>query len=66
MTDCWPFGRLRPLSYGAIIADPPWEQALWSPKGERKAPQAHYGCMSLDAIKALPVGHLARGDCLLA
>ena len=61
----WPFADLRPLSYGAILADPRWAFELRSEKGEEKAPQAHYGCMDLDAIKALPVSHLAGGDCLL-
>jgi len=26
----WPFATLRPLSYGAIIADPPWSFDNWS------------------------------------
>jgi len=61
----WPFAPLRPLSYGAILADPPWAYELRSAAGESKAPQAQYACMDIDAIKALPVSHLARGDCLL-
>ena len=61
----WPFGTLTPLKYRAILADPPWLYRLRSKKGEAKAPQAHYGCMDLDAIQALPVGHLAAPDCIL-
>ena len=61
----WPFATLLPLSYGAILADPPWLFDLRSAAGEGKSPQAHYACMDLDAIKALPVGHLAAGNCLL-
>lgn len=61
----WPFADLRPLSYGAILADPPWQFDLRSVAGEEKSPQAQYDCMDLAAIKALPVSHLARGDCLL-
>lgn len=61
----WPFGELRPLGYQAILVDPPWQYELYSEKGEAKAPQAHYACMPLAAIKALPVGHLARRDTLL-
>ena len=61
----WPFGDLRPLSYGVILADPPWRFANWSAAGEAKNPVAHYDCMSLDAIKALPVGHLAAADAAL-
>lgn len=60
-----PFGDLRPLSYGGILADPAWSYDNWSAAGEAKNPKAHYACMSLDAIKALPVSHLAAGDCLL-
>jgi N6-adenosine-specific RNA methylase IME4 len=47
------------------MADPPWSFHNYSAAGEAKNAQAQYNCMSLDAIKALPVGHLARGDCLL-
>jgi N6-adenosine-specific RNA methylase IME4 len=61
----WPFQQMCPLSYDVIVADPPWTFELRSEAGEGKSPQAHYECMSLDAIKALPVGQLARGDCLL-
>ena len=61
----WPFGNLRTFSYGAILADPPWAFELRSAKGDAKSPQAQYSCMDLDAIKALPVGHLAAPDCLL-
>lgn len=65
MTTSWPFGDLRPLSYRAILADPPWEYEHYSKAGEKKAAQAHYECMSTADICALPVGHLARGDAAL-
>jgi N6-adenosine-specific RNA methylase IME4 len=61
----WPFGDARPGGYGCIIADPPWHFALHSAKGEGKSPQAHYACMSLAEIAALPVGRLAAPDCAL-
>lgn len=61
----WPFGDLVPMRYGRIIADPPWYFANYSAAGEEKNPVAHYACMDLDAIKALPVGHLAAPDCAL-
>ena len=61
----WPFGDLLPGKYSVILADPPWEFILRSKKGEKKSPQAHYPCMSLDKIMALPVGQLAAEDCLL-
>lgn len=51
--------------YGAIYADPAWSFACYSKKGEGKAAQSHYDCMSLDDIKALPVGDLAARDCAL-
>ena len=64
MTD-WPFGALLPFCADLIECDPPWAYALRSPKGEGKSAQAHYECMPLDAIKALPVNQLARRDCWL-
>lgn len=65
MTPAWPFGDLRPLSFGLIMADPPWLYELRSKKGEAKSPQAQYECMTDDEICALPVGMLARGDAVL-
>lgn len=51
--------------FGAILADPPWRFFNYSAKGEAKNPVAHYDCMSLPAIKRLPVDHLAKPDCAL-
>lgn len=59
----WPFGDLRPLSYGVILTDPPWYFRNRSAAGEGKNPVAHYDCMDLAAIQALPVSHLAAPDC---
>lgn len=59
------FGSLVPLSARLILADPPWHYRMYSPKGEKKSPQAHYQTMTLDRIKALPVSHLAAPDCWL-
>lgn len=61
----WPFDPLPPLSYDVIVADPPWRYELYSEAGNEKAASAQYETMALDDIMALPVGHLARGDCLL-
>jgi N6-adenosine-specific RNA methylase IME4 len=61
----WPFGDLTPLSFDLISADPPWEYELYSEAGNEKAASAQYDTMPLDQIMAMPVGHLARGDCLL-
>lgn len=51
--------------FNGIIADPAWKFILRSAKGEKKSPQAHYDCMTLDEIKALPVSDLASDNCLL-
>ena len=61
----WPFGDLRAAHYGVILADPPWRFSNFSAKGEAKNPVAHYDCMTLASIKALPVGLLAAPDCAL-
>lgn len=61
----WPFGNLRPLSFGAILADPPWYFRNYSAKGEAKNPVSHYQCMSTADIVALPVHQLAGPDCAL-
>lgn len=63
--DRWPFGPLRMFGYDFIMADPPWLFETRSAAGKRKSPERHYRCMTLDAIKTLPVDQLARGDCLL-
>ena len=62
----WPFGALSLAHYALIVADPPWRFYNRSAKGEAKNPVAHYDCMPLADIKALPVRQLAdpRG-CLL-
>ena len=51
--------------YGAIYADPPWSWKARSPKGEDRSAVNHYGVMSLDAIKALPVADMAAKDAVL-
>ena len=56
---------LQPLSYGLIMADPPWLFKNWSKAGTHKNASAKYQCMDLDDICAMPVGHLAAKDCLL-
>jgi len=61
----WPFGGLLPFGYDAIIADPPWLFSLRSEKGEEKSPQAKYKCLPTPEICALPVGNLARSNCIL-
>lgn len=60
-----PFAGLVPFSYGLIMADPPWYFKNYSKKGEGRNATAHYKCMKLSEIKALPVHQLAADDCLL-
>jgi N6-adenosine-specific RNA methylase IME4 len=61
----WPFGDLLPFSFDLIAIDCAWDFETYSEKGEQKGPRAQYDTMSLEEIAALPVGHLARRDCLL-
>lgn len=61
----WPFGDCKPLSYGLIMADPPWPTKMRSAKGERKSAAAKYRLMSLADIAALPVHQLGAPDCVL-
>jgi N6-adenosine-specific RNA methylase IME4 len=61
----WPFGELPPLSFDVILADPPWRYERWSETNQSKGAADHYDTMEVADIAALPVGHLARGDCLL-
>ncbi|WP_457663675.1 MT-A70 family methyltransferase [Sinorhizobium medicae] len=60
----WPFGDLQPHTYDFIMSDFAWQFALRSKKGEAKSAQAHYRCMSLDQIKALPVLDLCKADAI--
>lgn len=61
----WPFETLTPLAYDLVMVDPPWQYQNYSKKGEHKGAAAQYDCMSLDEVKALPIGQLARPDSLL-
>ena len=60
----WPFGDLRPLSFDLVMVDPPWSYRNYSRKGEHKGAAAQYDCMSIDDIKRLPVGQLAKPDAI--
>lgn len=60
------FAPLQPLSYGLIMADPPWRFATRSAKGvTRKGAGGQYATLSLDDIMDLPVRDLADRDCIL-
>lgn len=52
--------------YKVIYADPAWTFKTFSEKGkEKKSAENHYGCMTIDDIKALPVQDIADEDCTL-
>lgn len=65
MRSKWMFAPLSPLSFDLVAIDPPWPFDLYSAAGEEKSPQAQYETMTREEILAMPVGDLARGDCLL-
>lgn len=54
-----PFSHLPAAQARVLLVDPPWTFRLYSSKGQKKSPQAHYRCMTLEDIKALPVKSLA-------
>jgi N6-adenosine-specific RNA methylase IME4 len=51
--------------FPALLCDPPWNFKVRSEKGAGRSASAHYDCMSLGDIKALPVGGLAADDAAL-
>lgn len=51
--------------YRVIYADPPWTFSTYSRKGKGRSAEAHYDCMSLDDVKALPVAQWAADDAIL-
>jgi N6-adenosine-specific RNA methylase IME4 len=55
----------RAGTYGVIYADPPWEFRTYSDKGKGRSAEAHYDCLSLEAIKALPVSSWAAKNAVL-
>ncbi|WP_426163041.1 MT-A70 family methyltransferase [Sandarakinorhabdus sp. DWP1-3-1] len=65
MSTAWPFGDLPMFGHRVIYADPAWPFENYSAKGESRNPNRHYPTMSLEQIKALPVGHLAADNAAL-
>lgn len=62
----WPFADLPMFGFDFFMVDPPWRFELYNEEsGSKKGAAAHYVTMSLDAIKALPVGALAARDALM-
>ena len=51
--------------YNVFYADPPWHYKVYSKKGEGRSADSHYPTMSIEDIRALPVGQLAAKDCAL-
>ena len=51
--------------YGVIYADPPWAFSTYSRKGKGRSAEAYYDFMTLDEIKAVPVGEWSGKDCIL-
>lgn len=52
--------------FGVIYADPPWQFLTYSGASvPQRAEEQHYDTMSLEEIKALPVGDVAAKDCAL-
>jgi N6-adenosine-specific RNA methylase IME4 len=56
---------LRSRHYRVIYADPPWTFATYSDKGKGRSAEAHYDCMSIEDIAALPVSTWAADDAAL-
>jgi hypothetical protein len=48
-----------------IYADPPWTFTTYSRKGKGRSAEAHYDCLSLSEIKALPINSWAADDSIL-
>lgn len=61
----WPFPGIIPGSASVIYADPPWHFENYSRLGEGRGAARHYPTMTLDDLKALPVGEIAAPDCAL-
>ncbi len=56
--------------YSTIVVDPPWRYGKWGKANPISRPNSKeydlpYNWMSIDEIKALPVGSLANNDCEL-
>jgi N6-adenosine-specific RNA methylase IME4 len=51
--------------YGLIYADPPWAFETFSTNGHGRSADAHYDCMTLDGIQALPVPDVAERNSVL-
>lgn len=59
------FSDISHAQYSVILADPPWTFVTRSGKGKGRSPEKHYGCMTIDEIKAMQVWRLARPNAVL-
>lgn len=48
-----------------ISADPPWRFATYSERGKGRSAEAHYDCLDIPALRAMPVASWAAPDCAL-
>jgi N6-adenosine-specific RNA methylase IME4 len=60
-----PFAGLLRHGYGVIVADPPWHFKTWSDTRQKRSAATHYDLMTIDDIKALPLGDVAAENCAL-
>jgi N6-adenosine-specific RNA methylase IME4 len=51
------------MTYGAILADPPWDFKVWSDKGKGRSPS--YPTMVFESLFSLPVADKAAQDAAL-
>ena len=60
------FSEIRPAGGAKVIlVDSPWLFDHWSEKGQGKAPQKHYDCLTIDEICSLPISAIAAPDCAI-
>ncbi|WGF87321.1 MT-A70 family methyltransferase [Marinivivus vitaminiproducens] len=55
----------RSGAYKVIAADPPWRFATYSDRGKGRSAEAHYDCLDVEALKAMPVARWGAPDCAL-
>jgi N6-adenosine-specific RNA methylase IME4 len=52
--------------YNIVYCDPPWTFQTYSEKGkEKKSPEVHYSCMSIEDIYNLPIDQISADDSVL-
>ena len=58
---------LPPGPFGCILADPPWSFVTYGKKRTipHRAAEEHYGTMTAEALRAMPVAEVAGRDCAL-